>query len=241
MQSKHTRYDLSQMQALPLESKISMTKRRIIEWYEHFEGDVYVSFSGGKDSTVLLDIVRSIYPDIKAVFFDTGLEYPSIRKFVNTVPNVDVMKPSKPFLSIVKKYGYPILSKEISQKIAEARKYIEIHKEELKQAIGKEDPTIYDLSWEAAKWNTGNARLWGVYQPGCCGKNGIPNPREVIESRFYDSRRYKFMLEAPFRVAPKCCQILKKDPATEYAKQFDMGGRLLRQWQMSPCLGKVFG
>ena len=79
MADKHTRNDLLQMQSLPLSAKIQMTKRRISEWVEYFgEDGVYVSFSGGKDSTVLLDLVRKIYRDIPAVFVDTSLEYPEI-------------------------------------------------------------------------------------------------------------------------------------------------------------------
>lgn len=45
---------------LPLDLKVEMTKARIKEWYEHYDGQVYVSFSGGKDSTVLLHIVREL-------------------------------------------------------------------------------------------------------------------------------------------------------------------------------------
>ena len=44
---------------------------------------IAVAVSGGVDSTVLLDLVRSANPDIKAVFVNTGLEYPQIVKFVN--------------------------------------------------------------------------------------------------------------------------------------------------------------
>ena len=73
---------LKQRQNLPLNLKIELTKRRIREFYEYFDGQVYVSFSGGKDSTVLLDIVRSLYPNVLAVFVDTGLEYPEVRQFV---------------------------------------------------------------------------------------------------------------------------------------------------------------
>ena len=52
-----------------------VTQARIIEWYKRFDGNVFVSFSGGKDSTVLLDLARRVYPDIPAVYVDTGLEY----------------------------------------------------------------------------------------------------------------------------------------------------------------------
>ena len=61
-------WQLQQKQSLPLEAKIAMTQQRIREWYEHWDGEVYVSFSGGKDSTVLLHIVRQMYPDVPAVF-----------------------------------------------------------------------------------------------------------------------------------------------------------------------------
>lgn len=43
-------WELKQKQSLPLEAKIVMTLRRIREWYEYWDGNVYVSFSGGKDS-----------------------------------------------------------------------------------------------------------------------------------------------------------------------------------------------
>ena len=72
---KHTISDLHQRQSLPLEAKTKLTKERIREWVDEFgEDGVYVSFSGGKDSTVLLHLARSIYPNLKAVFIDTGLE-----------------------------------------------------------------------------------------------------------------------------------------------------------------------
>lgn len=85
-------------------------------------GQVYVSFSGGKDSTVLLDLVRRIYPDVPAVYSDTGLEYPELRTFVKGQDNVEIIKPEKTFREIVKNYGYPLISKEVAEAIYYARR-----------------------------------------------------------------------------------------------------------------------
>ena len=109
--------DLKRMQEMSLEDKITRTKLLIKEWYDYFDGKVAISFSGGKDSTVLLHIARQIYPDIPAVYFDTGLEYPEIREHVKTFDNVEWMKPKKNFKQIILEYGYPCVSKEVSQKI----------------------------------------------------------------------------------------------------------------------------
>ena len=119
---KHTKGDLAQMQSLPLSAKIMMTKRRIRDWYDYWNGEVYVSFSGGKDSTVLLHIVREMYPDVEAVFVNTGLEYPEIQKFVKTFDNVTILRPKMRFDEVIRKYGYPIISKAVSNCVEGARR-----------------------------------------------------------------------------------------------------------------------
>ena len=70
------------MQAWPLERKIQVTQAKILEWYHHYGGKVAVSFSGGVDSLIVLDLARRAFPDIPAVYVDTGLEYPELRNFV---------------------------------------------------------------------------------------------------------------------------------------------------------------
>lgn len=123
--ARHTIQELQQWQSLPLNVKILMTKQRIRDWInEYGEDGVYVSFSGGKDSTVLLDLVRQDYPNVKAVFVDTGLEYPEIREFVKTFDNVDWLKPKMQFKEVIKKYGYPFISKEVGECVQGARKYL---------------------------------------------------------------------------------------------------------------------
>ena len=122
MSNKHMPYDLAQMQSLPLEAKIRMTQQRIRAWYEHWDGQVYVSFSGGKDSTVLKHIVDSMYDDVPALFVNTGLEYPEIQRFAMSQKNVVTVRPEMRFDEVLKEYGYPVVSKEVAQTVYEAKK-----------------------------------------------------------------------------------------------------------------------
>ena len=111
----HDKKRLAELQALPLDRKIMITQTRIIEWYMRWKGQVYVSFSGGKDSTVLLHIARQCFPDIEAVFINTGLEYPEIQKFAKSFENVTVVRPAMSFVDVIKLHGYPVISKEVSE------------------------------------------------------------------------------------------------------------------------------
>jgi len=121
MNPEDKRWLLKARQSLPLNIKVRMTQQRIEQWYTYWGGDIYVAFSGGKDSTVLAHIARSLYPNIPLVFNDTGLEYPEIRNFVKTWSNVTWLKPKMSFREVLTKYGYPVVSKEVSQKIYQVR------------------------------------------------------------------------------------------------------------------------
>ncbi|MGL6100868.1 MAG: phosphoadenosine phosphosulfate reductase family protein [Fusobacteriaceae bacterium] len=121
-----TENELKMLQSLPLEIKILKTEQRIKEWISEFGLDgVYVSYSGGKDSEVLVDICRKIYKDIKIVFINTGVELPGTVEQVNKRRkqgyNIDVVIPKKKFKDIIEEYGYPVVSKEQSGYINQAR------------------------------------------------------------------------------------------------------------------------
>lgn len=87
------------------------------------EGNFYISFSGGKDSTVLSHLVDMAIPNnnIPRVFIDTGIEYLAIREFVLTKAKADerfqIIKPSKPIRKLLEENGYPFKSKEHSMKV----------------------------------------------------------------------------------------------------------------------------
>lgn len=170
-------WQVQQRQALPLELKEAYTAKRIVSWYEHWQGDVYVSFSGGKDSTVLLDQVRKIYPNVPAVFANTGQEYSEIIKFIKTIDNVIWMKPKMTFWQVVEKYGWPVISKEQSCAITRYKR--------------TKDPV--------QKYR----RL-----------NGWPNGKKGMISK-----KHQYLINAPFLISDKCCDILKKNPLDAYAKE----------------------
>jgi 3'-phosphoadenosine 5'-phosphosulfate sulfotransferase (PAPS reductase)/FAD synthetase len=177
---KIEKWQLQFRQNMPLWMKIKYTEKRIINWYEYWGGKVYISFSGGKDSTVLLDICRKLYPDIVAVFCDTGLEFPEIRKFVKTIDNVLWIKPAMNFKEVINKHGYPIISKEVSG---------DVHK--VRSRPNGKTAQRFDPDSDYIK------------------KYGM---RYCVE-------KYKYLIDAPFKISDICCDVLKKNPSHNYEKQ----------------------
>ena len=50
---------------------------------EHLdEHDGFVSWSGGKDSTVIVDLARQVDPHIPVVFYDSGLQFPETMRYL---------------------------------------------------------------------------------------------------------------------------------------------------------------
>lgn len=216
---------LRELQALSLERKIRITQTRIIEWYYHYGGQVYISLSGGKDSAVLLDLARRAFPNIPAVFVNTGLEYPEIREFVKRLPSVSVLHPiwgkagkrnghvhtdHMSFSDVLSVYGYPIIGKEVSDCIGLARSNVLHH------------------NWDSYRMNRLNGNV-------------------KSKGSFMDFTKWKPLYYLPFRISATCCEAMKKRPLARYVKEtsrYGMTGQLaseskLRrlQWIKNGCNG----
>ena len=126
-----------------------------------------------------------MYPTVKAMYVDTGLEYPEIKQFVKSIENVDIIRPKKMFNQVIEEYGFPIISKEVSECVSQARIALERNNGQYKYRL------------EALNGNRKD-------------KNGKPSP--------YNYSKWKFLLNAPFKVSHKCCNIMKKGPSHKYYK-----------------------
>ena len=120
--SKVDKEQLRQLQALPLDEKIAIAQKAIHAFVDHFGVDgVYISFSGGKDSTVQIHQCRQLNPDLVGLYSDTRLEFPEIREFVKTFDNITIVTPKMHHREMLKKCGYPVVSKEQAEWIYRIR------------------------------------------------------------------------------------------------------------------------
>lgn len=164
-------------------------------------GCVYVSFSGGKDSTVLADLCARICKDrgytLYLLFVNTGLEYPEIQKFVKEYAEwlrstyeievqLDIVRPEMRFDEVLKQYGYPVVSKEVAQIVREAR-------------VG--------LARGDGSYEFRIKKLRGEYRD----KNG--------ELSSFNKKKWEFLLDAPCDISEECCTVMKKNPSKQYEKE----------------------
>lgn len=210
--------------SLPLEDKLTYTCANISDWDMFTNGNWYISFSGGKDSTVPLYIAAAMlnrmpvqpHP-LRVLFCDTGLEYPEIRKFVpwylgwleEKFPRITIeytrKRPEKKYLDVVREYGYPVISKEVAQIIKGAR-----------------DGTPVFI-----------AKINGEYE------------EKYGKEDFLKSVKYKFLLDAPFLISEQCCKKTKKEPSDLHSIQIKCsfmtavmateGRRRMSTWLKNGC------
>lgn len=185
--------------ALDLEDKVITSYEKLDEWYTAWGGQCYVSFSGGKDSTVLsylaaryLSSFRTPPWPLNLVFVNTGLEYPEIQKFVNEYadwlrkefPRVTVnlhrLRPKLNIRQVLTRYGYPVIGKKQARFIRD-----------LQNAHGQNDATV-------------NLYLTGYNRQG------------VYCSTMKLADKWHYLKDAPFHISEQCCDVMKKAPAKRY-------------------------
>ena len=190
-----TKDDLKRFQAMSLNDKFQLSLAKTAEWYSRWSNKVFVSFSGGKDSTVLADICakwcKVIGQPLYLAFSNTGLEYPEIQKFVKEYAEylrkkhgievaLEIVRPEMRFDEVIKEYGYPVISKEVSCTIWYARR--------------------------GSKWANNNLE-------------GIDNDGRTHSYKKGLYVKYKPLVETDFLCSDKCCKVMKEKALDDYAKR----------------------
>lgn len=126
---KDRRATLTSLREMNLPSKIIQTKFLIWQAVSEFGLEkIYISYSGGKDSTVLSHIAKTMYPNILHLFSNTTNEYPETLQHIKweqeqngtniiTILPTDVHGETWTFKKVVERYGYPMFSKRVSNAI----------------------------------------------------------------------------------------------------------------------------
>lgn len=204
---KVTYPELQRRLGFSLREKIKWTIERYLDFIEVLRLDsVYISFSGGKDSQVLADIIERLHagkmmefleyeylffynkfikdkPSPPKVFSNTGLEFPEIVAHVKNFDNVFILRPKRSWFDVVKNVGFLIGSKKTSRMIKDIR-----------------TPTTRNQA-------TRTLYLTGIKKDGSKSKS------------FKLAKKWHKLINAPFKISDKCCDIFKKEPFKEYEKK----------------------
>lgn len=221
---------LRQLQALPLTAKITLAEQRIVEWYEHYEGKVCISFSGGKDSTVLVDLVHGIYPEVPLVFSNTGLEYPEIQSFARKM-GAEFVRPKMSFSDVISKYGYPIISKEVAEAIRYSRKVRhEIKGNDHSRTVCRREMMtgefgLPDWKLEKTARMTHRMEMLGKYAGSVpetyeAGERQVAGLEDGKTNSMYNKTKWLPLCnETQFKIGEECCDVMKKKPLDTYQKK----------------------
>lgn len=207
--NKYTQKELKAWQAESLPDKKQRSFASLSTWYTHWGNQVFVSFSGGKDSTVLADLCakwcKLVGCTLYLVFSDTGLEFPEIRQHVKRFAEflrnkygievvLDIVRPEMRFHQVLQTVGYPIISKDVSERVRKA-----------KNSIAKGQ-----YSFRLCLLGVSRDEYGGLHDSG-----EHDYESKVNGSQFY-TPKWRPLLDADFKVSEQCCDIMKKRPLKSY-------------------------
>jgi hypothetical protein len=187
-----------ELQKIPYQTKVAYAIGKAQEFYEEMDGKVFCSVGGLDSITLLLFLRKYVDPGIPG-FSVSRLEHKSIRKIHKQLGNVEIRKPLKTFVEVLRDHGFPVISKEKAGKI---------------QML--QNPTEKNATVRHAIM-TGDTGAYGGWRKGTRMK--LPDKWLKLFAGL-ENEKYGLNCQcAPFKVSPDCCYWMKEKPASDYEKE----------------------
>ena len=190
------------------------------------ENNSYLSFSGGKDSTILHYLIDLALPNnkIPRVYVNTGIEYKAIVDFVKDLQKEDdriiIIQPKNNIKQTLEEYGYPFKSKEHSWFV----KCYQEHSDEIdkyKEKIENDKSLLSDYEFIHNLPYGVKSTIKYLY-----GKR--ERERELYDYKtFPNSLNYQFNKGFQLKISDSCCIELKEKPIAKYEKENNKPHKIL--------------
>ena len=191
-----------------------------------------LSYSGGSDSDILIDLIEGEYgarkyfpslPPVKYVFFNTGLEMQATKDHVKATAEkygveIEEVRPKIGIVQASRQYGIPFVSKIMSAGLSEWQK------KGVPLSIAQEYEQADDKAAKRAELKERYPKCESLINFLCCC-NSAGDPRPNIQLVINSSKFMRdFIGEFPpdFQISAKCCDYCKKQPAHRVQKDYDM-------------------
>ncbi len=184
---KMTREVVKSRLEYPYDIKLMMAERRISSFISYYgEQGVTVSVSGGLDSLALMHFIHERYPGVSAVSVLAIECIQNIKRVLELRDTegikLDIVVPSMTQEKVIRKYGYPVVSKQVAGSLS-----------------CLQNPTEKNVQ-------SRNLALTGV-------------TTNVKNSRYKLPEKYRFLIDAPFKISNECCKVMKEHPLEVYCKK----------------------
>jgi len=187
------------------------------------------SYSGGSDSDIMIDLIETArqiapsLPQVKYVFFNTGLEMKATKDHVKATAEkygveIEECRPKINIIQSARTYGIPFVSKIMSAGLSEWQK------KGVPLSIAQEYEDAEDKSVKRKELKERYPKCESLINFLCCC-NSAGEPRPNIQLVINSSKYMRdFIGEFPpdFTISAKCCDYCKKQLAHRIQKDYEM-------------------